>query len=65
MAGVVVQRAKAASFHSRSQLLLRNVGFKSHHTECKGGVSLATVQQMVRDRKRNRSTKVDALQKMI
>lgn len=65
VAGFVVQRAKAASFHSRSRVLLRNVGSKSRHAEGKGGVSPATVQQMVRDRKRNRSTKVDALQTVI
>lgn len=65
MAGFVEQRAKTASFHTRSQLLLRNVGFKSCQAGGKCGVLLATVQQMVRDLKGNTATKVDALHKMI
>lgn len=63
VAGFVEQRAKTALFHSRSQLLLRNVRFKS----CQAGgkcVLLATVQQMVRNLKGNKSTKVDALHRI-
>lgn len=61
VAGFVEQRAKTALFHSRSQLLLRNVRFKSCQA---GGKLLATVQQMVRNLKGNKSTKVDALHRI-
>lgn len=64
MAGFVEQRAKTASFHSRSQLLLRNVRFKSCQAGGKCGVLLSTVQQMVRNLKGNISTKVDALHRI-
>lgn len=49
VAGFVEQRAKTASFHRSSQLLLRNVRFRSCQAEGKCGVLLTTVQQMIRE----------------
>lgn len=65
VAGFVEQRAKTASFHRSSQLLLRNVRFRSCQVEGKCGILLATVQQKIRDLKGNTSTEVDALHENI